>query len=310
MESFNDTLAKHRLTLTRQSTTHLQINTGLLCNQACRHCHHDAHPKRTEIMDKQTIEDVTAYAKNNHFQIIDITGGAPELNPHLPYMIETLSPLAPKTILRSNLTALNDTETRDIIDQLKENKVTIVASFPSINESQADAQRGNKTFQKSIRMLQYLNSIGYGKEGSGLELNLVSNPTGAFMPQDQSKTEIRFKEVLYRKYRIYFNNLFSFANVPLGRYRQWLTTSENLEPYMKRLISSFNPCAVENVMCKTLISISWDGYLYDCDFNLACNLPMGETKRHISQITGTPLPGSPISVSDHCYACTAGAGFT
>jgi len=310
MESFSNTLAKHNLTLSRQKTSHLQINTGLLCNQACRHCHHDAHPSRIEIMDKNTIEDVIAYAQRGRFEIIDITGGAPELNPDLAYIIEKLSPLSSKTILRSNLTALSDQKTQRLIKLLKKCHVTIVASFPSINEAQTDAQRGDKTFQKSIDILKHLNSLGYGMENSGLELNLVSNPTGAFLPHAQAQTESRFRDVLHQKYGIFFNQMFSFANVPLGRYLQWLTTSKNLEPYMKKLISSFNPCAVEGVMCRTLVTISWDGHLYDCDFNLACDLPMGETKLHVSQMPGQPEPGSPISISDHCHACTAGAGFT
>jgi radical SAM/Cys-rich protein len=310
MESFSNTLAKHNLTLTRQKTSHLQVNTGLLCNQACRHCHHDAHSNRSELMDQSTIEDIISYAQRGNFEIIDITGGAPELNPHLSYMIDKLSPLSSKIILRSNLTALNNQEIQSLIDLLKDQNITIVASLPSINETQADSQRGDKTFQKSIEMLQHLNSLGYGTTNSGLELSLVSNPTGAFLPQSQAQTENKFRDVLHRKYGIAFDQLFSFANVPLGRYLQWLTTSGNLEPYMEKLISCFNPCAVENVMCRTLVSVSWAGYMYDCDFNLACDLPMGETKHHVSQMPGPPEPGSPIVVSDHCYACTAGAGFT
>ena len=299
MESFSNTLAKHNLTLTRQKTSHLQINTGLLCNHACRHCHHDAHSNRSEMMDQSTIEDVLLYAQKGNFEIIDITGGAPELNPHLPYMIKKLSPLASKTILRSNLTALNNQEMQNLIDLLKDRNVTIVASFPSINETQADAQRGGKTFQKSIKMLRHLNSLGYGTKNSNWELSLVSNPTGSFLPQSQAQTESRFRDVLHRKYGIAFNQLFSFANVPLGRYLQWLTITGNLEPYMKKLISFFNPCAVKNVMCRTLVSVSWDGYMYDCDFNLACDLPMGETKHHVSQMTSPPEPGNPIAISDH-----------
>lgn len=310
MESFGNKLEKYNVTLTRQMTSHLQINTGLLCNQACLHCHHDAHPNRYEIMDQTTMDDVIAYAQRGRFETIDITGGAPELNPNLPHMIEKLSPLSPSTILRSNLTALNDKRTKHLVDLLKDHKITIVASFPSINEAQADAQRGDKTFQKSINILKHLNELGYGVDNSGLKLILVSNPTGAFLPQSQAQTENRFRDVLSKKYGISFNNLFAFANVPLGRYRQWLESSNNMETYMNKLISSFNPCAVENVMCRTLVSVSWDGYLYDCDFNLAIGLPMSEAKMHVSQIPGPPEPGSLIATSDHCYACTAGAGFS
>jgi radical SAM/Cys-rich protein len=196
------------------------------------------------------------------------------------------------------------------MDLLRSYHVVIVASFPSLNESQTDSQRGDGIFLRSIDALKKLNSMGYGQDGSGLELSLVSNPTGAFLPSSQSQTEKRFRQVLEKKWGIVFNNLFTFANVPLGRFRDWLLLSGNLETYLKKLASSFNPCAVEGVMCRSMVSVSWDGYLFDCDFNLARRLYMGGGKIHVSEMTGSPRPGHPIAVADHCYTCAAGAGFT
>jgi len=192
----------------------------------------------------------------------------------------------------------------------KKHRVVIVASFPSLDPSQAESQRGEGTFQDSIAVLKRLNSLGYGQEGSGLELDLVSNPTGAFLPPSQAQAEKRFRQELERKWGIVFNHLFTFANVPLGRFRSWLKRSGNYQKYMEKLASHFNPGAVEGLMCRTLVSVSWDGYLYDCDFNLAERLPMDGRKIHVSEMVAPPEPGTPIAVSDHCYACTAGTGFT
>jgi radical SAM/Cys-rich protein len=310
VEPFGLTLSKHGLTLERKHTTTLQLNVGLLCNQRCRHCHLSAGPDCKESMDLETIDEVVAYARRGHFETIDMTGGSPELNPNLANLIERLSPLAPRIMLRSNLTALNETTKDHAMDLLKEHRVVLIASLPSTNESQTDFQRGRSAFRTSISTLKKLNAMGYGQDGSGLELDLVSNPTGAFLPSSQALTETRFHQVLEQKWGISFNDLFNFANVPLGRFRQWLLQSGNFEAYMQRLASNFNPGAVEGLMCRTLVSVSWDGYLYDCDFNLARGLFMGERKIHISEMPGPPELGSPIAVADHCYTCTAGAGFT
>ena len=192
----------------------------------------------------------------------------------------------------------------------KEYRVAVVASLPSINEAQADSQRGHGIFQKSIDALKRLNAEGYGVEGSGLELDLVSNPTGAFLPSSQSEAEKRFRKVLQQKWGISFNNFFNFANVPLGRFRQWLAQSGNLGKYLEKLASSFNPCAIEGLMCRNIVSVAWDGYLFDCDFNVARGLYLGGRRIHISKMPGPPAEGMPIAVADHCYTCTAGAGFT
>ena len=306
---FRSTLARHHLELVRKLTHTLQINLGFLCNQACRHCHLEAEPGRKENMDFDTLCAVVAYARRSCFETIDITGGAPELNPHLVDLIEKVSPLTPNILLRSNLSALRKHRDR-LIDTIKSHRVTIVASFPSLNANQTDSQRGDGIFEESIAVLRELNSIGYGRSGSGLELHLVVNPTGAFLPPGQEKTELRYHQVLREKWNVTFNRLFSFANVPLGRFRQWLIQSGNFEGYMQKLVSSFNPCAVEGLMCRTLVSVSWDGYLYDCDFNLARGLYMDGKKIHVSEMPGPPQPGTPIISADHCYTCAAGSGFT
>lgn len=310
IESFISTLAQHGLTLKRGHTKTLQVNMGLLCNQACRHCHLDAGPGRKETMGLETVRQVLKYVEMNHFEIVDITGGAPELNAHLPFMIENLSSLIPRILVRSNLSALNDGTRDHLFDLFKDYGVVVVASFPSYNEAQTESQRGKGIFQQSVSALKRLNDLGYGLESSGLELNLISNPTGAFLPPDQSKAEKRLRDVLEKRFDIRFTNLFNFANVPLGRFHKWLIQTENLESYIQKLVSRFNPCAVDGLMCRTLISVSWDGVMYDCDFNLAKGLPLGGQRIHITEMSGPPEPGSRVAVADHCYTCTAGAGFT
>ncbi len=310
LEPFRQTLLRHGLSLNRGNTTTLQINVGLLCNQLCRHCHLSAGPGRKENMDSETADAVIAYAERGRFETIDITGGAPELNPNITKLVEKLSPHAGRLMFRSNLSALNNGKRDDLMGLLKAGQVVIIASFPSLNEAQADSQRGNGVFRKSIDTLRRLNSLGYGHPGTGLELNLVCNPTGAFLPGPQDQITKRFREVLMSKWEIVFNDLFAFANVPLGRFRNWLEEKGNLESYLGRLASGFNACAVDGLMCRNMVSVSWDGYLYDCDFNLAKGLHMGKRKTHVSDMAGPPQAGSPIAVADHCYTCTAGAGFT
>jgi radical SAM/Cys-rich protein len=310
VEPFSHTLSKHKLELKRDQTHTLQINVGLLCNQVCRHCHLEAGPGRQEVMDLKTIDDVVAYARRAHFQVVDITGGAPEMNPNLEYLLENIVSLAPKVMLRSNLTALTDQARDSLIDLCKTRQVAIVASLPSVNASQTESQRGKGVLDKSIVTLKRLNTLGYGQEGTGLELDLVSNPTGAFLPVSQCQAEKKFKGDLERKWGIVFNNLYTFANVPLGRFRKWLKESGNLEKYMQKLVTSFNPSTLDGLMCRTLVSVSWDGYLFDCDFNLARGLYLGGHRKHVSQMGGLPAPGMPIATGDHCYGCTAGSGFT
>lgn len=306
---FFQTLLKHNLKLLKNEITTLQINVGLLCNQTCLHCHLEAGPDRTEIMTTETMEQVIALAGSNAFTTIDITGGAPELHPHIGDFIVKLASLNARLIFRSNLTALAQTG-ESLMALLKNNAVTITASFPSLNEVQAESVRGKGSFGVCVETLKMLNSLGFGQQASGLELNLVANPAGAFLPPLQISQEKRFHALLEQKWGIVFNHLFSFANVPLGRFRQWLVQSKNLEPYIEKLVAAFNPCTVTGLMCRNILSVSWDGYLYDCDFNQAAGTPMENCNAHISEIAALPCPGSPIAVGYHCYTCTAGSGFT
>ena len=308
-ESFKNTLAAHDRTLVRANATTLQVNVGFKCNQACSHCHLNAGPARTEMMSRQTMEQVIGFAQHDCFETIDITGGAPELHPEIQAFIQQLSTLKKKMVFRANLTALSADDSH-LLDLLQAHGVTIVASFPSLNAVQAEALRGKGNFATSLQVLKQLNQRGYGQPNNSLELNLVVNPSGAFLPPSQNSIEKRFRRTLSEKWGIYFNHLYSFANVPLGRFRQWLKDSGNLENYTAKLTRAFNPCAVEGLMCRRLLSVAWDGYLYDCDFNLAVNLHMNNRKTHLAHLTAPPAPGAPIAVGDHCYTCTAGAGFT
>lgn len=307
---FSATLVKHGIKLRRVETNALQINVGLVCNQACKHCHLDAGPARTEAMDPDNMDAVAAFAERSGFKVIDITGGAPELVPGIAAFVQRLAALTPRVIFRSNLSALHEQGHTDLRDTLAAHKVVITASFPSINAAQTDNQRGKGIFEQSVAVLQELNQRGYGKEGTGLELNLVSNPPGAYLPQSQEHAQKRFRQILRDKYGVVFNNLYAFANVPLGRFRDWLERSGNLEGYIGKLSGNFNPCSVEGLMCRSQVSVSWDGFLYDCDFNLAAGLPLGGRKIHVSELAGPPEVDSAISVADYCYTCTAGAGFT
>lgn len=307
---FAQTLDRHGIHLIRDRTHTLQINVGLLCNQTCRHCHLDAGPTRTEIMSMETVGQVIGWAARAGFQTVDITGGAPELNPHIGTIVAALSEIAPRLIFRSNLTAISKASADRLVETLRSKKAVIVASFPSTNEAQLESQRGNGIFLASINSLKRLNALGYGIQGSSLELNLVSNPSGAFLASNQKQAEQRFRRILNEKWGIEFNNLYSFSNAPLGRFRRWLERSGSYPSYMKKLADAFNPDAVEKVMCRSLVSISWNGFVYDCDFNLSQDLPLGRKRAHVSRMKGFPEPGSPIATADHCYSCTAGSGFT
>jgi len=310
LPSFGRTLYDNGLKLARETTATLQINVGFLCNQQCRHCHLEAGPARDEIMSEKTMRQVIDFAARGRFETADITGGAPELNPNLEKLIAGLSPIVSRVILRSNLTAASGGRWEELIAVCKDHGVAIVASLPSLNRTQADAQRGDGVHEKSLQSMRRLNEAGYGREGSGLELSLVANPAGAFLPQPQEKMEARYRADMKRKWDLEFTSLYTFANVPLGRFRDWLVGSGNYGAYMRKLADSFNPCAIQGLMCRSLVSVAWDGYLYDCDFNLAMGLALGGKKTHVTEMKGPPPPGSPIAVSDHCYTCTAGSGFT
>jgi radical SAM/Cys-rich protein len=310
IEPFADALERHGLSLVRDRVHTLQVNTGFLCNMRCRHCHLEAGPERPECMSRETMEGVIAFARRFPFPVIDITGGAPEMVPDLPFLIEGLSGLTPRVMLRSNLTAL-DTPGRDaLLDLCIARKVVLVASFPSTDPSQTDSQRGAGAAEAGVAMLRKLNAAGYGAEGSGLELNIVSNPVGAFLPVPQARAEGKFRRDLLGKWGITFNHLYVFANAPLGRFRKGLQDSGEYDRYLEALAGGFNPCAVPGLMCRTLLSVSWDGCLYDCDFNLAAGRCVSGKRIHISDVRDLPAPGTPVAMGDYCYACTTGSGFT
>jgi len=310
IEPFSRNLARRGLELKRDEAVTLQINVSPHCNQSCRHCHLEAGPSRTERMSWTTVKQVAGFARRGAFRAIDITGGAPELHPLIAGIIAELAPLAKKTLLRSNLTVMSEPEREELIDVCRDHRVSIVASFPSLDVGQTTAVRGAEAFAKSLHTLKKLNARGYGLPGSDLELDLVSNPAGAFLAGSQARAEMQFQRVLKEKWGIVFHHLYAFSNVPLGRFRRWLLESGNFEAYMKKLVASFNPATVAGLMCRSLVSVDWEGCLFDCDFNLAAGIYMGGRKRHVSEMEVPPEPGEAIATSDHCYACTGGSGFT
>jgi len=310
VEPFASALKHHGLSLVRGDTHTVQVNTGLLCNLRCRHCHLDAGPGRREIMSRETMEAVVAFARRVPFRVADITGGSPEMVPGLAFLIEGLSSCAPRVLLRTNLAALAAPEREALLSLCIARRVVLVASLPSTNPARTDAQRGDGAADVGIDMLRRLNAAGYGVAGTGLELNLVSNPVGAFLPVSQATAEKKFRRDLLRKWGISFDHLYTFANAPLGRFRKWLKESGNLERYLAVLEGGFNPCTLAGVMCRNQISVSWDGTLYDCDFHLAAGRPLDGRRIHVSEARTAPPPGTPIAVGEYCYACTAGSGFT
>ncbi|MHB8808794.1 MAG: arsenosugar biosynthesis radical SAM (seleno)protein ArsS [Desulfobulbaceae bacterium] len=309
MNRFQQTLAAHALHLTRGQATTLQINVGRLCNLSCRHCHLEAGPGRSEVMRPATMDEVVSLARRHPFSTIDITGGAPELVPDIASFVARLAPLAPRLMLRTNLLLLLAEENRGLLTVCREYKVILVASFPSTNKGQTEAQRGGGVWERSLRALSHLNGQGYGQADTGLELYLVSNPAGAFLPTDQCAAERKFRVDLARKWGIAITGLFTFANVPLGRFRTWLRDSGNYDAYMAKLREGFNPATIAGLMCRNMISVSWDGYLYDCDFNLAAGLPYSGEPVHVSAAPDI-REGIAVMTDEYCFACTSGSGFT
>jgi radical SAM/Cys-rich protein len=286
----------------------LQINLGKLCNQVCEHCHVDAGPDRTEIMTKEVLQQCLDAANNDTIHAVDLTGGAPEMNPHFRWFVAELSQLGKKIIVRSNLTILTYKNYLDIPQFYKENKVTVVSSMPCYTKDNVDKQRGDGVFERSIQALQRLNELGYGKEGSGLELNLVYNPVGASLPPEQAALELDYKRELKELFDIDFNQLFTITNLPISRFLDFLLKEGKHEEYMNKLVESFNPVAAKNVMCRNTISVGWDGKLFDCDFNQMLELGVASPAQTIKDFDPESLINRDIILGQHCYGCTAGAG--
>lgn len=288
----------------------LQINLGYMCNQVCEHCHVDAGPDRKEIMTRKTMTQCLEVIKTTSAHTLDLTGGAPEMNPDFRWFVEEASKVGIKDfIVRSNLTIIRaNKKYNDLPEFFKKHNVHVISSMPHWTKGKTDKQRGDGVFDKSIKALQDLNSIGYGMPDSELRLDLVYNPSGAFLPGNQASMQKDFKKALLEDFGIHFHNLFAITNLPISRFLDYLIASENYEDYMYSLVEAYNPTAVANVMCKNTLSISWDGYLYDCDFNQMLNLPVNSKVKHISDYNEELLEGRTIMISQHCYGCTAGAG--
>jgi len=288
----------------------LQINIGLKCNQQCVHCHVNSSPKRTEMMSVETLNLVKSFLIKNNIQTLDITGGAPELHPGFKDLVSYATENNVHVIDRCNLTILSEPGMGDLAQFLAENEVEIVASLPCYEEKNVDQQRGKGVFEKSIFGLKQLNSLGYGKSETNLVLSLVYNPQGPVLPPAQDELEKAYKKELLQKYNIEFNQLFTICNMPIKRFGSTLISNNQLSDYMMLLKESYRSKNLENIMCRQLISVDWQGNVYDCDFNqmLGLNMQESDAPMHIAELIDTNINGHSISVRDHCYGCTAGQG--
>ena len=308
MKPFEQALADSGLAPLRANGIRVfQINVGKFCNQTCGHCHVDAGPNRKEIMTPETAELCMAALRKTAIPTVDITGGAPELNPNFRWLVEQSRDLGRHVIDRCNLTVLLLPSQSGTAEFLAERQVEVICSLPYFLPEQTDAQRGGGVFEQSIEALQRLNALGYGRTGSGLLLNLVYNPVGAFLPPAQHAVEADFRRELGRRHGVEFNSLYTITNMPINRFLEFLRRSGNYERYMEKLANAYNPAAAEGVMCRDTISIGWDGALYDCDFNQMLDLPVA-SRMHIRDFQPELLAQRRIVTGEHCYGCTAGAG--
>lgn len=311
MPQFDTTLQQHGLgTLHADEIEILQVNVGKLCNMTCQHCHVDAGPDRkVENMDLETVDACLAAIKSGNISTLDLTGGAPEMNPHFKHLVTKARKLNCHVIDRCNLTILLANGFTDMPQFLADNEVEIVASLPCYLEENADSQRGDGSFQKSIKALQILNELGYGKPDGKLNLTLVYNPVGENLPPSQADLEAAYRDQLKERYGIEFTRLFTITNMPISRYLDHLLESNAYEDYMQKLIGAFNPAAAKGVMCRQTLSVSWEGRLYDCDFNQMLELGVeGSAPATIDHFDASKLNGRRIVTGRHCFGCTAGAG--
>ncbi|MDO9123029.1 MAG: arsenosugar biosynthesis radical SAM protein ArsS [Deltaproteobacteria bacterium] len=289
----------------------LQVNLGYRCNQRCIHCHVKAGPERTEMMDPATIDQVIAFLASSNLRQLDLTGGAPEMNPHFRHLIRSARAMGFHVIDRCNLTVLEEPGMKGLEEFLADQRVEIIASLPCYLKENVDHQRGNGVFEASLRVLRKLNQLGYGKKGSGLCLNLVYNPPGSFLPPPQTLLEEDYRRELGERYGIVFNQLYTITNMPIHRFETLLTSRGERLSYMKLLQGAHQEGNLESVMCRRLISVDYQGYVYDCDFNQALGLPLqmeGRSRIHLSELMEIDLKGNPIPLLEHCYGCTAGQG--
>ncbi|HSP07286.1 MAG TPA: arsenosugar biosynthesis radical SAM (seleno)protein ArsS [Acidobacteriota bacterium] len=307
---FEHTLQRHGWeTLQAGRIEVFQINVGKVCNQICGHCHVDAGPDRKESMSRETAELCIRALAGTDIQRVDITGGAPELNPNFRFLVTEARSLGRHVMDRCNLTVLFMKGQEDLAGFLANHKVEVICSLPYYMERETDRQRGAGVFERSVEALKMLNSYGYGLPDSDLLLNLVHNPVGAFLPAAQKALEADFKRNLARKFGIQFHNLYTITNMPISRFLEFLLQSGNYEHYMQKLANSFNPAAVAGLMCRNMLSVGWDGRLFDCDFNQMLDIETGyESPRHISEFDASRLHGRRVVTARHCYGCTAGAG--
>jgi len=307
--NFSETLQSHDLPdLHRTQLSDLQINLGYLCNQACEHCHVEAGPKRTELMDWETMQKILVWARQAGIRSVDLTGGAPEMNPHFRKFIKAFQDQGANIISRCNLTILMEPGYEDLAGWYAENKVRLVSSMPCYTRKNVEQQRGKGVFAKSIEALRKLNEAGYGYDPE-LPLDLVYNPGGAFLPPAQIALEQDYKTRLKDDFGIEFSNLLTITNLPIKRFEHYLSRSGQLESYLSLLVENFNSCTVGNLMCRQLISVDWQGNVFDCDFNQMLNMPLsGGAQTKLWELDAHTLDGQPIAVNTHCYGCTAGAG--
>lgn len=295
----------------RRALETVQVNLGYRCNQSCLHCHVGAGPKRTEAMAAETVDEVLRLLQASGAKTLDLTGGAPELNPHFRRLVRAARALGAEVIDRCNLTVLEEPAQEDTAEFLAEQGVEIVASLPCYLESNVDAQRGGGVFEKSLRGLRRLNALGYGAPDSGLRLNLMYNPQGPSLPPQQQALEADYKRVLQDEYGVVFNRLYSLTNMPIQRFGSTLVSKGQFQDYMQLLRGAYQTENLQTVMCRSLISVDWQGFAYDCDFNQMLDLPLCHGTRprtHIRDLVGVDLEGQAIAVADHCYGCTAGQG--
>ncbi len=288
----------------------LQVNLGYKCNQSCLHCHVNAGPTRTEVMTRETVNEIIAYVQAAGVKTLDMTGGAPELNPHFRDLVSTMTDLGVHVMDRCNLTVLEEPGQEDLAGFLAAHRAEVVASLPCYTEELVDRQRGKGVYESSIRGLQHLNTLGYGAPDSGLTLDLVYNPQGPSLPPAQGPLEADYRARLGADHGIRFNRLYVLTNMPIQRFGSMLVSKGQFEEYMTLLKDAYQPENLESVMCRTLLSVDWQGYVYDCDFNQMLGLPLAgpRPKTHLKELIGHDLTNHPIVVRDHCYGCTAGQG--